>query len=247
MAVVTTVPWALLRGDATGADRVHRLIGPRPRVLGRPAGRRGGALSARHRLGPRGHGRPGAIGPAVGVAPGRTVGWPRSPDGCGSTRWPGHAPASPAEGNLDDTRVRAAALVAALRPLGRMGGSSSAPGQTSASSWVSPHSALASKRWSRSLRRRSDSMASSSGVKRLLSTSSTWAMCSGMARSMSSCPAGVSTANAPRRSSGQTRRATRPCSGQAVDRPGQPAGGQRGLARPTRSSAARSPGYGPAG
>ena len=33
-----------------------------------------------------------------------------------------------------------------------------------------------------------------------------------MARSISSCPDGVSTANAPLRSSGQTRRATRPCS-----------------------------------
>ena len=108
LAVVATVPWAVLRGNAAGADRVHTLVGQGPRVLGRPARRRSWSAirpaSARpsrswstapesRRRGRRGRGRIAAltrwlwIDPMVGAAPGESL-----------------------EGNLDDTRVRAAAL-----------------------------------------------------------------------------------------------------------------------------------------
>ena len=107
VAVVATVPWALLRGNGAGRRPGAHADRAGPRVLGRPAGRRGGALSARHRLGPGDHGR--ATGSAAIRGRRGTVGSPRSPAGCGSIRWSGPRPAESVEGNLDDTRVRAAA------------------------------------------------------------------------------------------------------------------------------------------
>ncbi len=68
LAVMVTTPWS-----AGGRHHQSRRNGafpgrPRPRILGRPTGRRGGPLSARHRLGTGGDGRSAAVG--TGVAAG---------------------------------------------------------------------------------------------------------------------------------------------------------------------------------
>ncbi len=106
VAVMVTVPWAVVRGNAVAADTVHRLVG-RGREFS--ADRRA-ALVVRY---------PSGIGSALGTMVGgsaTTVSWPPAPGRVAAlTRWlwidpmVGEAGASP-EGNLDDTRVRAAAL-----------------------------------------------------------------------------------------------------------------------------------------
>jgi Zn-dependent protease with chaperone function len=108
VAVLTTVPWSLIRGDAAGAERVHRLIGP------------GREFSADQRAAVVVRYPPG-IGSALETMVDRERSVPPSawPPGDGRvaslTRWlwidpmVGESAAGPAEGNLDDTRVRAAA------------------------------------------------------------------------------------------------------------------------------------------
>jgi heat shock protein HtpX len=106
VAVVTAVPWSLIRGTAAGADTVHRLIGP------------GREFSADQRAAVVVRYPPG-IGSALEVMADRTspdLSWP--PGGgrvAPLTRWlwidptAGTAPAGSVEGDLDDTRVRAQA------------------------------------------------------------------------------------------------------------------------------------------
>jgi Zn-dependent protease with chaperone function len=107
VAVVVCVPWAILRGTQVGADAVHGLVG-RGREFS--ADRRA-ALVVRY---------PSGIGSALEVmvedaAPGAV--WPPATGRVASlTRWlwvdpnAGDPAGGPTEGNLDDTRVRAAAL-----------------------------------------------------------------------------------------------------------------------------------------
>ena len=114
VAVVTTAPWAVFTGPAGGADRVHRIIG------------RGRAFDADQRAArvvryPPGIGS--ALDTMVGAVPGRPPlrrtrqpGRPVPGRTAALTRWLWFDPmvGAPAgespEGNLDDTRVRAAAL-----------------------------------------------------------------------------------------------------------------------------------------
>jgi Zn-dependent protease with chaperone function len=107
VAVCVALPWALVKGTAAGAATVHRLVG------------RGREFAADER----------AVAivrypPGLGSALGSMVEHPRGssawPPGSGRTaaltRWlwidplAGSASPEPIEGNLDDTRVRAAAL-----------------------------------------------------------------------------------------------------------------------------------------
>ena len=107
LAVVATVPWAVLRGNAAGADRVHTLVG------------RGREFSADQRAAVVVRYPPG-IGSALEVMVDRAGEPPPWPPGQGRiaalTRWlwidpmVGAGPDESLEGNLDDTRVRAAAL-----------------------------------------------------------------------------------------------------------------------------------------
>jgi Zn-dependent protease with chaperone function len=108
IAVVTAVPWAVVRGNEAGADRVHTLLG------------RGREFSADQRAAMVVRYPPG-IGSALEVMSDRsvstTVAWPPIGGRIASlTRWlwidpMAGAPAGESEvGNLDDTRVRAAAL-----------------------------------------------------------------------------------------------------------------------------------------
>ena len=107
VAVLVAVPWAVLRGNAVGAETVHDLVG-RGREFS--ADRRA-ALVVRY---------PAGIGSAlecmVGNSTPGTV-WPPSPGRVAAlTRWlwvdpmVGVPAGESSEGNLDDTRVRAAAL-----------------------------------------------------------------------------------------------------------------------------------------
>lgn len=112
LAVVATVPWAVIRGTEFGAERVHTLIG------------RGREFSADQRAAvvvryPPGIGS--ALETMVGrsAAPDRSAAADRWPPGKGRvaalTRWlwidpmAGTDRTTPVEGNLDDTGVRAAA------------------------------------------------------------------------------------------------------------------------------------------
>ena len=106
LAVVATVPWAVVRGTGFGADRVHTLVG------------RGREFSADQRAAVVVRYPPG-IGSALETMVDRTVTPQPWPPGRGRiaalTRWlwidplAGADRATPVEGNLDDTRVRAAA------------------------------------------------------------------------------------------------------------------------------------------
>jgi Zn-dependent protease with chaperone function len=105
LAVVASVPWALVRGNDAGADRVHTLIG------------RGREFSADQRAAVVVRYPPG-IGSALEVMAERTgpVPWPPGNGRIAAlTRWlwidpmAGAGPGESPEGNLDDTRVRAAA------------------------------------------------------------------------------------------------------------------------------------------
>jgi Zn-dependent protease with chaperone function len=106
LAVVATVPWAVVRGTEFGADRVHTLIG------------RGREFSADQRAAVVVRYPPG-IGSALGAMVDSTVASQPWPPGRGRiaalTRWlwidplAGADRAASVEGNLDDTRVRAAA------------------------------------------------------------------------------------------------------------------------------------------
>ncbi len=107
VAVVVALPWALVRGNAAGAEAVHGLVG------------RGREYSADQRAAlivryPTGIGS--ALGAMVDAAP-TAGGWPPVPGRTAAlTRWLWVDPMAGAsreeslEGNLDDTRVRAAAL-----------------------------------------------------------------------------------------------------------------------------------------
>jgi Zn-dependent protease with chaperone function len=107
VAVVVALPLALVRGDAAAAETVHGLVG-RGREFS--ADQRA-ALVVRY---------PTGIGSALGAmaeAPSDGRGWPPAPGHTAAlTRWlwvdpmAGSAPDASPEGNLDDTRVRAAAL-----------------------------------------------------------------------------------------------------------------------------------------
>jgi Zn-dependent protease with chaperone function len=107
VAVLVTVPWALVRGTAVGVDTVHDLVG-RGREFS--ADQRA-ALVVRY---------PSGIGSALDTmasAPVPAASWPPSAGRIAAlTRWlwvdPMAGPTSgeSPEGNLDDTRVRAAAL-----------------------------------------------------------------------------------------------------------------------------------------
>ena len=107
VAVVVALPVALIRGTAIAAETVHGLVG------------RGREFSADQRAAlvvryPTGIGS--ALG-AMAAAPSTGKGWPPAPGRTAAlTRWlwvdpmAGSAPGESTEGNLDDTRVRAAAL-----------------------------------------------------------------------------------------------------------------------------------------
>jgi Zn-dependent protease with chaperone function len=107
VAVLVSVPWAVVRGSAVGAATVHRLVG-RGREFS--ADQRA-ALIVRY---------PAGIGSALEtMLDGATEGtaWPPAAGRIAAlTRWlwvdpmVGDQAEEPAEGNLDDTRVRAAAL-----------------------------------------------------------------------------------------------------------------------------------------
>jgi len=107
VAVVVTVPWAVVRGTPAGARTVHRLIGP------------GREFSADQRAAAIVRYPPGicsALQTMLG-SDARADGWPPSPGRVAAlTRWLWVDPmaGSPflesSDGNLDDTRVRAAAL-----------------------------------------------------------------------------------------------------------------------------------------
>ncbi len=106
VAVLVAVPWAMVRGTPAGTETVHHLVG-RGREFS--ADRRA-ALIVRY---------PSGIGSALGSMvdePVAATSWPPAPGRVSAlTRWlwidpmAGVAGESP-EGNLDDTRVRAAAL-----------------------------------------------------------------------------------------------------------------------------------------
>ncbi len=107
LAVVAAVPWAVIRGSEIGADRVHTLVG------------RGREFSADQRAAVVVRYPPG-IGSALETmvdGPASALPWP--PGGgriAPLTRWlwidpmVGTSPGESVVGNLDDTRVRAAAL-----------------------------------------------------------------------------------------------------------------------------------------
>jgi len=107
VAVVVTVPWALVRGTAVGIATVHQLVG------------RGREFSADQRAAlivryPTGI---GSALEAMATAPPTGTGWPPAPGRVAAlTRWLWVDPMAgvprdgSSEGNLDDTRVRAAAL-----------------------------------------------------------------------------------------------------------------------------------------
>jgi Zn-dependent protease with chaperone function len=107
VAVLAAVPWTVVRGTAVGVDAVHRLIG-RGREFS--ADQRA-ALIVRY---------PAGIASALGTMVGEPVTgatWPPSTGRIAAlTRWlwvdpmAGTGPDESPEGNLDDTRVRAAAL-----------------------------------------------------------------------------------------------------------------------------------------
>jgi heat shock protein HtpX len=107
VAVVVALPWALVRGTAVGAETVHGLVG---RGREYSADQRA-ALIVRY---------PTGIGSALGAmasAPRSTGGWPPAAGRTAAlTRWlwvdpmAGSSGEESVEGNLDDTRVRAAAL-----------------------------------------------------------------------------------------------------------------------------------------
>ena len=107
VAVVVALPVALVRGNAVAAETVHGLVG-RGREFS--ADQRA-ALVVRY---------PTGIGSALGTmaaTPWTGKGWPPAPGRTAAlTRWlwvdpmAGTAPGEPPDGNLDDTRVRAAAL-----------------------------------------------------------------------------------------------------------------------------------------
>jgi heat shock protein HtpX len=107
VAVLVSVPWAMVRGTAVGVDTVHRLVGP-----GREfSADRRAALVVRY---------PAGIGSALEVmveGAGRGADWPPASGRVAAlTRWlwvdpmVGAPDGESPEGNLDDTRVRAAAL-----------------------------------------------------------------------------------------------------------------------------------------
>jgi Zn-dependent protease with chaperone function len=107
VAVVMSAPWAVLRGTPAGAATVHRLVGP-----GREfSADQRAALVVRY---------PSGIGSALGTMVGDPVAgatWPPAPGRVAAlTRWlwvdptAGTSGEESTEGNLDDTRVRAAAL-----------------------------------------------------------------------------------------------------------------------------------------
>ncbi len=107
IAVMVTVPWALVRGTPAGVRTVHRLIGP------------GREFSADQRAATVVRYPPGicsALQTMLGSAS-RAGGWPPSTGRVAAlTRWlwvdpmAGSSPAESPDGNLDDTRVRAAAF-----------------------------------------------------------------------------------------------------------------------------------------
>lgn len=107
VAVLVSVPWAAVRGTPVGADLVHRLVGP-----GREfSADRRAALVVRY---------PSGIGSALGTMVAEPVAaahWPPAGGRVAAlTRWlwvdpmAGPTAGESPEGNLDDTRVRAAAL-----------------------------------------------------------------------------------------------------------------------------------------
>ena len=107
VAVVVALPWALVRGTSAAADAVHDLVGP-----GREfSADQRAALIVRY---------PTGIGSALEAmvdAPRAAGGWPPAAGRVAAlTRWlwidpmAGTAGDGSVEGNLDDTRVRAAAL-----------------------------------------------------------------------------------------------------------------------------------------
>jgi len=107
VAVLVAVPWAILRGTSVGSETVHQMVG-RGREFS--ADQRA-ALIVRF---------PAGIGSALQVMSGRTPSvsaWPPAPGRIAAlTRWlwvdpmAGASLSELSEGNLDDTRVRAAAL-----------------------------------------------------------------------------------------------------------------------------------------
>ncbi len=107
VAVVVTAPWAAVRGTAAGARTVHRLIGP------------GREFSADQRATVVVRYPPGICSALQTMleSPSRAGGWP-PPGGrvAALTRWlwvdpmAGTSSGESSDGNLDDTRVRAAAL-----------------------------------------------------------------------------------------------------------------------------------------
>ena len=107
VAVLVAVPWAMLRGNAVGIETVHTLVG-RGREFS--ADQRA-ALVVRY---------PSGIGSALDAmasAPVRATSWPPADGRVATlTRWlwidpmAGQVTPGSPEGNLDDTRVRAAAL-----------------------------------------------------------------------------------------------------------------------------------------
>jgi len=107
VAVLVAVPWATVRGTGVGIDTVHRLVGP-----GREfSADKRAALVVRY---------PSGIGSALETMVGEPVAaaaWPPAPGRVAAlTRWlwvdpmAGPTTGDSPEGNLDDTRVRAAAL-----------------------------------------------------------------------------------------------------------------------------------------
>jgi Zn-dependent protease with chaperone function len=107
VAVLVAVPWAIVRGTPVGVDTVHRLVGQ-----GREfSADQRAALVVRY---------PAGIGSALGTMvdePTSGAKWPPSNGRIAMlTRWlwvdpmAGTGPDESSEGNLDDTRVRAAAL-----------------------------------------------------------------------------------------------------------------------------------------
>jgi Zn-dependent protease with chaperone function len=107
VAVLIALPVSLVRGTAAGAEVVHGIVG---RGREYSADQRA-ALVVRYPTGI------GAALEAMAAAPATGTGWPPAPGRTAAlTRWlwvdpmAGAAPDESPEGNLDDTRVRAAAL-----------------------------------------------------------------------------------------------------------------------------------------
>ncbi len=107
VAVLVAAPWSVVRGTSVGVDTVHQLVG-RGREF---AADQRAALVVRY---------PSGIGAALGTMVGEPVigaAWPPAPGRIAAlTRWlwvdpmAGTTSGESPEGNLDDTRVRAAAL-----------------------------------------------------------------------------------------------------------------------------------------